>query len=106
MVMIPHQDVRMNPPTEPLDDLGQGPQKPLPILIVPKDLPSLVAPAGHMPDSPRMIQPKWPSHRGRSLPRTHIFTDLTPTSYPDPRSLRPRLARSAAGRLRNRCQEG
>jgi WD40 repeat protein len=69
----------MNPPIEPLDDLGQGPQKPFPVLIFPKDLPPLVASAGHVPDSPRMIQPKWPSHREPSLPRTHIFTDLTPT---------------------------
>lgn len=76
------------PPVEPLDNLGQDPQKTSSVLIFPEDLPPLVATAGHMPDSPCMIQPERPSHRARSLPRTHIFTDLTPkTLRSDPKYL-------------------
>ena len=61
--MIPHQDIVVDTPSEPLDHHRQSSQKSLPIRLVSKDLPPLISPAGDVPDRPRMIQPKWPRHR-------------------------------------------
>jgi hypothetical protein len=57
VIVVSHQDIGVDPPAECLDHPTQGRQEPLPILVVAKDLPPLVAPAGHMPDRPRVIQP-------------------------------------------------
>jgi hypothetical protein len=53
--MIIHEDKGVELDGINVQGFGEYPQKGLPVIIVPEDVPSLVSPTGHMVNGPRIL---------------------------------------------------
>ncbi len=60
MKVVPHQNVRVQLPAEHRHDAPEDAQKPETVLVIAEDSLPLVAPARHVPDGTRKLQPKRP----------------------------------------------
>jgi len=64
MVMVGHEHISMNAPAGFLTRFGQGFEPALPILVVPEEVPPLIAPRHHVIDRAGILNTQRPGHAG------------------------------------------
>jgi len=66
MIMVVHQDERVQPDSKTLDHFREQLAKVLSIPVVPENRPPLVAPPGQVIPSPDSFDPQWSGHAADS----------------------------------------
>jgi len=77
MKVIPHDHIRMQPPTETHGRLDQAPLKRLRRALARKQIPPVVPPIDHMITRSRVFQSELPCHAGKQAPATPFCQEST-----------------------------